>query len=80
MQKVELDIKPINADFSLKDKIYDALKQAIVSMNIYAKDAVIGPPGSRLFSEANLFPSWFNRPSSSFGSSSTCHLTSMSRS
>ena len=39
MQKVELDIKPINADFSLKDKIYDALKQAIVSMNIYAKDA-----------------------------------------
>ncbi len=39
MRKVELDIKPINADFSLKDKIYEALKQAIVSMNIYAKDA-----------------------------------------
>ncbi len=39
MQKAELDIKPINADFSLKDKIYEALKQAIVSMNIYAKNA-----------------------------------------
>ena len=30
-------IQPIEANFSLKDKIYDALKEAITSMNIYAE-------------------------------------------
>ncbi len=35
----ELAIKPIDANFSLKEKIYDSLKQAITSMNIYAEDA-----------------------------------------
>jgi DNA-binding GntR family transcriptional regulator len=31
-----LEVRPINMDFVLKDKIYDALKQAIVGMNVYA--------------------------------------------
>ena len=35
----ELSVEPINANFSLKDKIYDSLKQAITTMNIYAEDA-----------------------------------------
>lgn len=35
----ELIVQPIEANFSLKDKIYDSLKQAITSMNIYADDA-----------------------------------------
>ncbi len=30
-------IQPIEVNFSLKDKIYDALKEAITSMNIYAE-------------------------------------------
>jgi DNA-binding GntR family transcriptional regulator len=34
-----LNVQPIHADFSLKDRIYDSLKQAITSMNIYAEDA-----------------------------------------
>ncbi len=35
----QLDVQPIHADFSLKDRIYDSLRQAITSMNIYADDA-----------------------------------------
>ncbi len=35
----QLDVQPIQADFSLKDRIYVSLKQAITSMNIYAEDA-----------------------------------------
>ena len=34
-----LVVQPIDANFSLKDRIYDSLKQAITSMNIYADDA-----------------------------------------
>ncbi|MDH3475795.1 MAG: GntR family transcriptional regulator [Rhodospirillales bacterium] len=34
-----LNVQPIQADFSLKDRIYESLKQAITSMNIYAEDA-----------------------------------------
>ncbi len=34
----ELAVEPIDANFSLKDKIYDSLKQAITTMNIYADD------------------------------------------
>jgi DNA-binding GntR family transcriptional regulator len=34
-----LTMKPIDASFSLKDKIYDTLKEAITSLNIYADDA-----------------------------------------
>ncbi len=33
------DIQPIEVNFSLKGKIYEALKDAITSMNIYAEDA-----------------------------------------
>ncbi len=33
------DIQPIEVNFSLKGKIYEALKEAITSMNIYADDA-----------------------------------------
>jgi len=39
MAHAKLAIEPIDANFSLKDKIYDSLKQAITSMNIYAEDA-----------------------------------------
>ncbi len=35
----QLNVEPIHADFSLKDRIYESLKQAITSMNIYAEDA-----------------------------------------
>jgi DNA-binding GntR family transcriptional regulator len=35
----ELKLEPIDANFSLKDRIYDSLKKAITSMNIYADDA-----------------------------------------
>lgn len=34
-----LAVAPIDTNFSLKDKIYDSLKAAIASMNIYADDA-----------------------------------------
>ncbi len=34
----QLDVQPIRADFSLKDRIYESLKQAITSMNIYADE------------------------------------------
>ncbi len=34
----ELAVEPIDANFSLKDKIYKSLKDAITSMNIYADD------------------------------------------
>lgn len=35
----ELTVEPINVSFSLKDRIYESLKAAITSMNIYAEDA-----------------------------------------
>ena len=38
MPLAELKVDPIDANFSLKDKIYDSLKKAITSMNIYADD------------------------------------------
>lgn len=36
MAIARLEVSPVNVDFVLKDKIYDALKHAIVSMNVYA--------------------------------------------
>jgi DNA-binding GntR family transcriptional regulator len=36
---LQLVVKPINQDFSLKGHIYDVLKQGIMAMNIYAKEA-----------------------------------------
>ncbi len=38
MVHAELAVEPIDANFSLKDKIYDSLKQAIATLNIYADD------------------------------------------
>lgn len=37
MSTAKLVIKPIEVNFVLKDKVYDSLKQAITSMNIYAE-------------------------------------------
>ena len=39
MASVSLVVEPIETNLSLKDRIYDRLKQAISSMNIYAEDA-----------------------------------------
>lgn len=39
MAPAGLVVQPIDANFSLKDKIYESLKKAITSMNIYADDA-----------------------------------------
>lgn len=39
MPATVLNVKPINTSFSLKDKIYESLKEAITSMDIYADNA-----------------------------------------
>lgn len=39
MTKLELNVTPIDSGFSLKARIYDSLKSAITSMNIYDEDA-----------------------------------------
>ena len=39
MATVQLDVQPIEANFSLKDRIYGSLKQGITAMNIYAEGA-----------------------------------------
>ncbi len=39
MTLAQLDVQPIEDNFSLKDRIYNSLKQAITAMNIYAEDA-----------------------------------------
>ncbi len=39
MASLQLDVRSIDTSFSLKDKIYENLKDAITSMNIYAHDA-----------------------------------------
>ncbi len=39
MATADLKVAPIEANFSLKDRIYGTLKQAITSMDIYAEDA-----------------------------------------
>lgn len=38
MATADLKVEPIEANFSLKDRIYTTLKKAITSMNIYAQD------------------------------------------
>jgi DNA-binding GntR family transcriptional regulator len=38
MSTIKLNVQPIDAHFVLKDKIYDAMKQAITEMNIYAEE------------------------------------------
>src|SRR5208282_4122455 len=37
MASATLKVQPIEVNFVLKDKIYEALKQAITQMNIYAE-------------------------------------------
>ena len=39
MQTAQLEVQPIEANFSLKDRIYDTLKAAITSMKIYDESA-----------------------------------------
>jgi len=39
MATTKLEVLPVDASFVLKDKIYDALKQAIRSMNIYSTES-----------------------------------------
>ena len=39
MATANLNVAPIEANFSLKDRIYQTLREAITSMNIYAPDA-----------------------------------------
>ena len=36
MKPEKLVVRPLDLNFSLKDKVYEALKQAIISMNIYS--------------------------------------------
>jgi DNA-binding GntR family transcriptional regulator len=48
MSTAKLLIKPIDVNFVLKDKVYDGLKQAILSMNVYAE------PGETRLDEREL--------------------------
>ena len=50
----ELDIAPIDVNFSLKDKIYTTLKAAISTMNIYADDAELRLDERRLSEQLSI--------------------------
>lgn len=50
----DLAVTPIETGFSLKDKIYDALKEAITSMNIYADDAELRLDERRLSEQLSI--------------------------
>jgi len=50
----EINIEPIDANFSLKDKIYKSLKQAITSMNIYADNAELRLDERRLSEQLQI--------------------------
>ena len=50
----ELAVEPIEVNLCLKDKIYDSLKQAITSMNIYADDAELRLDERRLSQQLNI--------------------------
>ena len=50
----DLAVTPIETGFSLKDKIYDALKKAITSMNIYADDAELRLDERRLSEQLSI--------------------------
>ena len=54
MSPPELVIAPIEANFSLKDKIYDSLRKAITSMNIYAADAELKLDERRLSEQLEI--------------------------
>ena len=38
MPKQDIKLRPLNVDIVLKDKVYDALKGAILAMDIYADE------------------------------------------
>ncbi len=50
----ELNVAPIETNFSLKDKIYDSLKSAITSMNLYADDAELRLDERRLSDQLEI--------------------------
>lgn len=50
----ELNVAPIETNFSLKDKIYDSLKKAITSMNLYAEDAELRLDERRLSEQLEI--------------------------
>ncbi len=52
--QAKLNVAPIDANFSLKDKIYDSLKKAITSMNIYAEDAELRLDERRLSEQLEI--------------------------
>ncbi|HIE19833.1 MAG TPA: GntR family transcriptional regulator [Rhodospirillales bacterium] len=54
MALAELNVEPIDSNFSLKDKIYGSLKQAITSMNIYAEDAELRLDERRLSEQLEI--------------------------
>ena len=54
MALAELNVEPIDSNFSLKDKIYGSLKQAITSMNIYAEDAELRLDERRLSEQLKI--------------------------
>ena len=49
-----LNVAPIETNFSLKDKIYDSLKKAITSMNLYAEDAELRLDERRLSEQLEI--------------------------
>ena len=48
MSSAKLLVTPIDVNFVLKNKVYDGLKQAILSMNVYAQ------PGETRLDERQL--------------------------
>ena len=50
----DLAVTPIDTGLSLKDKIYDSLKEAITSMNIYADDAELRLDERRLSEQLSI--------------------------
>ena len=54
MALAELNVETIDSNFSLKDKIYGSLKQAITSMNIYAEDAELRLDERRLSEQLKI--------------------------
>lgn len=54
MANTTLAVKPIDANSSLKEKIYRSLKDAITSMNIYAEDAELRLDERRLSEQLEI--------------------------
>ena len=54
MATAQLDVRPIDANISLKDRIYQSLKEAITSMNIYADDAELRLDERRLSEQLEI--------------------------